>query len=74
MLGTILLILFIFPNFDTKFSPFNKSNIQNSTITKMTIELRSDTFTKPTPAMLEAMFTAQVGDDVFEEDPTVAIP
>jgi threonine aldolase len=37
----------------------------------MTIELRSDTFTKPTPAMLEAMFTAQVGDDVFEEDPTV---
>jgi threonine aldolase len=37
----------------------------------MTIELRSDTFTKPTPEMLEAMFTAQVGDDVFEEDPTV---
>jgi threonine aldolase len=39
----------------------------------MTIELRSDTFTKPTPEMLEAMFTAQVGDDVFEEDPTVKI-
>jgi threonine aldolase len=37
----------------------------------MTIELRSDTFTKPSPAMLEAIFTAQVGDDVFEEDPTV---
>ncbi|MDR6564389.1 MULTISPECIES: GntG family PLP-dependent aldolase [unclassified Arcicella] len=37
----------------------------------MTIELRSDTFTKPTPAMLEAMFTAEVGDDVFEDDPTV---
>lgn len=37
----------------------------------MTIELRSDTFTKPSPAMLEAMFAAQVGDDVFEEDYTV---
>jgi len=37
----------------------------------MTIELRSDTFTKPSPAMLEAMFLAEVGDDVFEEDYTV---
>ncbi|WP_323347779.1 GntG family PLP-dependent aldolase [Arcicella sp. LKC2W] len=37
----------------------------------MTIELRSDTFTKPTPAMLQAMFSATVGDDVFEDDPTV---
>jgi threonine aldolase len=37
----------------------------------MNIELRSDTFTKPTPAMLEAMFSAEVGDDVFEEDYTV---
>jgi len=35
------------------------------------IELRSDTFTKPTPAMLEAMFRASIGDDVFKEDPTV---
>ena len=35
------------------------------------IELRSDTFTKPTPAMLDAMFNARVGDDVFNEDPTV---
>lgn len=32
------------------------------------IELRSDTFTKPTKAMLEAMMSAQVGDDVFGED------
>lgn len=37
----------------------------------MTIDLRSDTFTKPTPEMLEAMFRAKVGDDVFDEDPTV---
>lgn len=35
------------------------------------IELRSDTFTRPTPAMLEAMLHAQVGDDVFQEDPSV---
>ncbi len=37
----------------------------------MTIDLRSDTFTQPTPEMLEAMFLAKVGDDVFGEDPTV---
>lgn len=36
-----------------------------------TIELRSDTFTKPSPAMLEAMMSARVGDDVFGEDETV---
>src|SRR5687768_5428463 len=37
----------------------------------MIVALRSDTFTKPTPAMLEAMWHAHVGDDVFGEDPTV---
>jgi threonine aldolase len=37
----------------------------------MIIDLRSDTFTKPTPGMLEAIATAQVGDDVFGEDPSV---
>ncbi len=35
------------------------------------INLISDTVTKPTPAMLEAMFKAEVGDDVFKEDPTI---
>ena len=35
------------------------------------INLLSDTVTKPTPAMLEAMIGAEVGDDVFGEDPTV---
>jgi threonine aldolase len=34
----------------------------------MRIELRSDTFTQSTPAMLDAMFRAKVGDDVFGED------
>ncbi len=37
----------------------------------MKIDLRSDTSTKPTPAMLQAMMSAKVGDDVFEDDPTV---
>jgi threonine aldolase len=35
------------------------------------IDLRSDTVTRPTPAMREAMFTAPLGDDVFGDDPTV---
>ncbi len=35
------------------------------------VDLRSDTVTKPTKAMLEAMLTAKVGDDVFGEDETV---
>ncbi|OQY30987.1 MAG: low-specificity L-threonine aldolase [Anaerolineaceae bacterium 4572_5.1] len=35
------------------------------------IDLRSDTVTKPTPEMREAMATAKVGDDVYKEDPTV---
>jgi threonine aldolase len=35
------------------------------------IDLRSDTVTRPTPAMREAMSSAEVGDDVYSEDPTV---
>jgi threonine aldolase len=35
------------------------------------IDLRSDTVTRPTPAMRRAMFEAEVGDDVYGEDPTV---
>jgi threonine aldolase len=36
-----------------------------------TIDLRSDTVTQPTPAMRRAMMEAEVGDDVYGEDPTV---
>src|ERR1700691_4463875 len=36
-----------------------------------TIDLRSDTVTKPTPAMRAAMAAAEVGDDVYGEDPTI---
>lgn len=35
------------------------------------IDLRSDTVTRPTPGMLAAMMAAQVGDDVWGDDPTV---
>ena len=35
------------------------------------IDLRSDTVTRPTPEMLTAMTSAELGDDVFAEDPTV---
>jgi len=35
------------------------------------IDLRSDTLTRPTPAMRRAMADAEVGDDVYDEDPTV---
>ena len=35
------------------------------------IDLRSDTVTKPTPAMREAMASAPVGDDVYDEDPSI---
>lgn len=37
----------------------------------MTVDFRSDTVTKPSPAMLDYMLNAEVGDDVFGEDPSV---
>jgi threonine aldolase len=37
----------------------------------MTVDLRSDTVTRPTPAMRRAMAEAEVGDDVYGEDPTI---
>ena len=37
----------------------------------MIVDFRSDTVTKPSKAMLDAMFSAEVGDDVYGEDPTV---
>lgn len=42
-----------------------------NTINGHLIDLRSDTVTKPTPAMRKAMAEAEVGDDVYGEDPTV---
>ncbi len=40
-------------------------------MTGRVVELRSDTFTRPGPAMRRAMAEAEVGDDVWDEDPTV---
>src|SRR5450432_2358663 len=46
-------------------------NCKHPIFVPMITDLRSDTFTKPSPAMLEAMFNARVGDDVFGEDPSI---
>jgi threonine aldolase len=40
-------------------------------VSEAIVDLRSDTVTRPTPAMREAMARAEVGDDVFGDDPTV---
>ena len=36
-----------------------------------TVDLRSDTITQPTPNMRQAIATAEVGDDVYREDPSI---
>lgn len=45
--------------------------MSQSTATSPFIDLRSDTVTRPTAAMREAMWHAEVGDDVFGDDPTI---
>ncbi|XP_076652024.1 L-allo-threonine aldolase [Halictus rubicundus] len=51
----------------------SSSNRSADTKVENVIDLRSDTLTKPTKRMREAMFSAEVGDDVFCEDPTVRV-
>ena len=41
------------------------------TMSEKILELRSDTVTLPTLKMRQAMFEAEVGDDVYEDDPTI---
>ena len=48
---------------------YHKLDVSTSGAT--VVDLRSDTLTKPTPKMREAMKNADVGDDVYGEDPTV---
>jgi threonine aldolase len=48
-----------------------KSEQMERTHTAAVVDLRSDTVTKPTPAMRRAMAEAEVGDDVYGEDPTI---
>ncbi len=53
-------------------SPNSSSNSGRDPLTdKSLIDLRSDTVTLPTPAMRRAMAEAEVGDDVYGEDPTI---
>lgn len=46
-------------------------NLIPNFVEKIIIDYRSDTFTKPTPGMMQAIINAEVGDDVFGEDPSV---
>jgi len=48
-----------------------ESEIKSAGFTAPAIDLRSDTVTKPSPEMRRAMFEAEVGDDVYAEDPTI---
>src|SRR5881275_892186 len=48
-----------------------KSEHLDRTHAAAVVDLRSDTVTKPTPAMRRAMAEAEVGDDVYGEDPTI---
>jgi len=48
-----------------------ESEIKSASRTTAVIDLRSDTVTKPSPEMRRAMFEAEVGDDVYAEDPTI---
>src|ERR1700724_1212351 len=50
-------------------APDTERNSANATTPA--IDLRSDTVTKPSPEMRRAMFEAEVGDDVYGEDPTI---
>src|SRR5579884_2172587 len=50
---------------------YRETSIWKGSTMSSPIDLRSDTVTKPTPAMREAMYRAEVGDDVYGEDPTI---
>jgi threonine aldolase len=49
----------------------SESETENTAASTLPIDLRSDTVTKPSPEMRRAMFEAEVGDDVYGEDPTI---
>jgi threonine aldolase len=51
----------------TQSHPHSSEELKRSTV----VDLRSDTVTKPSPAMRRAMVEAEVGDDVYAEDPTI---
>ncbi|XP_076183913.1 L-allo-threonine aldolase isoform X3 [Ptiloglossa arizonensis] len=49
----------------------SSNHYKNENLVEVVVDLRSDTLTKPTKRMREAMLNAEVGDDVYEEDPTL---
>ena len=53
------------------YSSAPEPGVQSSKHAIPAIDLRSDTVTKPSPEMRRAMFEAEVGDDVYAEDPTI---
>ncbi len=55
-----------------RFSWYEEEGVMVPSGSAQIVDLRSDTVTKPTPEMRRAMAEAEVGDDVFAEDPTVA--
>jgi threonine aldolase len=57
--------------FDRRFAFTNLARLEGNEMHRPLIDLRSDTVTKPTPGMRRAMAEAEVGDDVFGDDPTV---
>jgi len=52
-------------------APRGTAEAQDESKRAATVDLRSDTVTRPTPAMRRAMAEAEVGDDVYGEDPTI---
>src|SRR5581483_8142227 len=51
--------------------PVGAAKKSESSLRTVTVDLRSDTVTRPTPAMRRAMAEAEMGDDVYGEDPTI---
>jgi threonine aldolase len=60
------------PSLNPEINMYEKINGEINSSSVHVVDLRSDTISKPTPEMREAMANAVVGDDVFGEDPTVA--
>ncbi len=56
---------------DMRISWYEEESVMAPSVSEQIVDLRSDTVTKPTPEMRRAMAEAEVGDDVFAEDPTV---
>jgi len=52
-------------------APQSVSELEKQPTSMAAVDLRSDTVTRPTPEMRRAMAEAEVGDDVYGEDPTV---